>query len=74
MAELSPAIGGRNLKSVTFHATSVHDGHELTGTPCTQGTAVSPVHPYVFAVTNTGTFETSQSCNNTGPSLVLPYD
>jgi hypothetical protein len=46
---------------------------EFEGSP-DDGNAVSPVYPYVFVATDTGYFETSYSCDNTGPSLTLPYD
>lgn len=63
-----------NLYSVTFSVSSVDDGTTLTGTPCDYDTAVSAPAPYVWAAVDYGTFESAQSCNNTGTSLTIPYE
>ena len=67
-------VGGRGLVDVRFTASPVDDGWRLTGSPCQQGSAVSPIYPYYFAVVDDGPFESSRSCDNTGPSLTLAFE
>ena len=62
------------LYSVTFTVSSVDDGYTLTGTPCDYDTAVSNPEPYVYGAIDYGPFELNKSCNNTGTSLVIPYE
>jgi hypothetical protein len=65
---------GHTLISIAFVVNNVDSGYTLTGTPCAYTTSVSCPTPYIWGATDTGFFEPTFSCNNTGPTLVIPYE
>jgi hypothetical protein len=65
---------GYALYKVDFIVNNVDSGYTLTGTPCAYTNSVSCPTPYVWGATDTSFFEPTFSCNNTGPTVVIPYE
>jgi len=67
-----PVAGNFNLRQVEFTTTSVDDGHAISTTTCSVGTAVSPTSQ-TFTAIDTGMWECGYSCDYSGPSLEITY-
>lgn len=62
------------LSSVAYQTTAVDDGNlvDLSVSPCTEGTAVSPTSQ-TWSATDNGAFECGLSCDDSGASTTILY-
>jgi hypothetical protein len=70
---LNDPAGGNNLRQVTFTATTVPNGTDYDYTTCATGTSRTPTASS-FSATDSGGFECSFDCSQTGATVSLTYN
>jgi hypothetical protein len=61
------------LSSVAYTTTSVEDGNLINMVRCTEGSSVSPV-TQTNSQTDSGPFECTNNCSQSGPSMTIWYE